>query len=423
MKKKIFGFLGALVLGLCSQAFALDSLWTFGTAGNALSANQYFSVNAPAIGDATVSKKHLVIAGSMTVSNLNVFAVTAPNNGVGTETINYTLYVNGSASALTCSISDASTSCSDSTHTVSLVRGDTVALRAETGAGTPVYSVVSGYIKKTITGTNRDDYIGGPASTTILSGTLTNYTSLFYKAPSTTEVKFIVPVGGNISKLVVALDGTPGAGKSYAVTLRKNGSDTGVTCTVADTNTTCGDLINSSTFAAGDFVSVSIVPSGTPTARYISVGAQFSSLISGYFIHSSFTSSGNPSTSVTHYFPVNGAAGSGTSTSTYNESYPTGLYAMAYYAGQVTAPDNGAGVQSYTYSLRNESSTTDTMANCRIYEALTSCNKNIRVLLPATNYLVHNEVVPSGTPVSGGGSTVGIALSFQVPQTTTIKGY
>lgn len=422
MKRKIIGFIGALVLGFCSQVFALDSLWTFGTAGNALSANQYFSVSAPAIGDSNINKKHLVIAGPMTVSNLNIFGLTAPNNGAGTETITYTLYVNGAASALTCSITDASTSCADATHTVSLVRGDTVALRAETGAGTPVYGVVSGYIKKTITGTNRDDYIGSPSSTSILSASATNYTSVFYKAISAIEIKFIIPVDGVLSKLIVVLDGTPGAGKSYAITVRKNGSDQALTCTVADTSTTCEDIINSVTFSAGDVVSVSTTPTGTPTTRYLTVGARFSSSISGLFVHSGVANSA-ASTSATNYGAVNGSIAPTSSTATNNMSYPTGLYAVRYYAGITTAPDNGAGVQSYTYSLRDQTAGADSMASCRIYEANTSCNKNIRVLLTASNFLVHNEIVPSGTPVSGGVSQQALALTFQTPQTTSIKGY
>lgn len=415
MRKILLALLASFIVS--TPCFALESLYSFGTGATAVTANHYIAVNSNSASDASIAKRRLVVAGPMTLSNLNIKMPAGP--GVGT-TINYTLYVNGSASTLVAACSEAVATCSDTTNSVSVVRGDVIALRAETGAGAPTYTTVTGYIKKTIAETNRDDYIGGSNTATILSAGTTNYTSLFTAAVNASEGVGVIATGGVVSKFIVSLDGSPGAGKSYAVTLRKNQVDTNVTCTVSDSATTCEDNINYTSFSGGDTVSVKVVPSGTPSARYITVGAKFSSSISGYFLTSGSATS--PSTSVTHYGPFSGTSTSTSSTSTNNQLLPGGLYLVAYAGKVLTAPDNGAGTQSWTMNLRDQTNAVDFSQGCVISEAGTSCITNTRVALPASNWLSHTKHVPSGTPIS---STVrtGMALTFNAPGTTTIKGY
>jgi hypothetical protein len=103
---------------------------------------------------------------------------------------------------------------------------------------------------------------------------------MFNSRSSTTEsnIEQIVPVGGTLSNLYVRLDGTPGGastGKSYTFTVRKNGADTTVTCTILETATTCSDTTNSVTFNAGDRISIKTVASGGPTGREMRWTANF----------------------------------------------------------------------------------------------------------------------------------------------------
>jgi len=174
MRKILLALLASFIVS--TPCFALESLYSFGTVATAVTANHYIAVNSNSASDASIAKRRLVVAGPMTLSNLNIKMPAGP--GVGT-TINYTLYVNGSASTLVAACSEAVATCSDTTHSVSVVRGDVIALKAETGAGAPTYTTVTGYIKKTIDATNRDDYIGGSNTATVLSAGTTNYTSLF----------------------------------------------------------------------------------------------------------------------------------------------------------------------------------------------------------------------------------------------------
>ena len=73
------------------------------------------------------------------------------------------------------------------------------------------------------------------------------------------------PTAGTLSNLVIRLDTAPAAGKSWAFTVRINGSDTLLACTIADTALTNRDITHSVSIAAGDRVTVRAVPTGTPT--------------------------------------------------------------------------------------------------------------------------------------------------------------
>lgn len=68
-----------------------------------------------------------------------------------------------------------------------------------------------------------------------------------------------------ITKLAVKLNFAPGAGKSRAYTLRVNGADTALTCTIADTAVSCS-ATGSIAISDDDLVATSDVPTGTPTA-------------------------------------------------------------------------------------------------------------------------------------------------------------
>ena len=71
-------------------------------------------------------------------------------------------------------------------------------------------------------------------------------------------------MGGTLSELRVRLSAAAGgAGSSYAFTVRKNGVDTSVTCTIAVAATSCSDTTNSVSFSAGDLISVLADPSAT----------------------------------------------------------------------------------------------------------------------------------------------------------------
>src|SRR5262249_13351880 len=84
-----------------------------------------------------------------------------------------------------------------------------------------------------------------------------------------------------ISKFYIRLSGNPSNGRSYAFTVRINGADTTVTCSVADAATSCSDLTHSVAVSAGDLIAIHAVGTANPTARTMVWSAVFSQQESG----------------------------------------------------------------------------------------------------------------------------------------------
>lgn len=74
------------------------------------------------------------------------------------------------------------------------------------------------------------------------------------------------PFAVTATDLVCVAATAPGSGKSFAFTLRKAGVDTAMTCTIADTATTCSQTGQAVAIALGDLLALSDVPASAPTA-------------------------------------------------------------------------------------------------------------------------------------------------------------
>lgn len=79
------------------------------------------------------------------------------------------------------------------------------------------------------------------------------------------EVRMVVPTAGVFTNLVLKGDTSPGASKQYTITLRVNGANTALAAVLSGTNTSTYSLARVSV-AAGDVVTFSSVPSGSPGA-------------------------------------------------------------------------------------------------------------------------------------------------------------
>jgi len=76
----------------------------------------------------------------------------------------------------------------------------------------------------------------------------------------------VIPTGGKLESLYVKLAAAPGVGKSYTFTLRLNGEDTSLACTVSDEDTAGSDVVHEVAVVAGDLVTLKCVAADTPTA-------------------------------------------------------------------------------------------------------------------------------------------------------------
>jgi hypothetical protein len=91
-----------------------------------------------------------------------------------------------------------------------------------------------------------------------------------------TEAAVAVKLAGTgsttFSSFRALFNGAPGAGKTWTLTLRKNGADTALTCIITGTvvPAQCIDSTHSAVFSAGDTVDVKVVPTGGPSAKPLS---------------------------------------------------------------------------------------------------------------------------------------------------------
>lgn len=83
-----------------------------------------------------------------------------------------------------------------------------------------------------------------------------------------------LPVAMTVSQLRVVGSVAPGSGQSFVFTVRKNGSDTAQTATIADTDTAAADTSNSVSFAAGDRISIKVVASGSAAGSTLSAAVR-----------------------------------------------------------------------------------------------------------------------------------------------------
>jgi hypothetical protein len=83
--------------------------------------------------------------------------------------------------------------------------------------------------------------------------------------PVTTEANVSVksPSATTVTNLQVSLSVTPGAGQTFAATLRKDGVSQSLTCTISNPDTTCQDLTHSVTIAQNNLIDWQIVTTGT----------------------------------------------------------------------------------------------------------------------------------------------------------------
>lgn len=115
------------------------------------------------------------------------------------------------------------------------------------------------------------------------------------------DVVVHMPSTGTCNNLILNTHsgGTPGAGATITMTIRKNMVDTAVTATLGESDTTANSSSNSFTFAAGDIITIGITYTGSPTVQPVSVTLEID-----YDSDISIITGGFRSTASTIYAPL-----------------------------------------------------------------------------------------------------------------------
>ena len=125
-------------------------------------------------------------------------------------------------------------------------------------------------------GVNRD-VVGGGDSCPLTGGSTTEYIGMFgANCAGTTEAdaQLAMPANGTMQEFHATVDQAPGAG-SIVFTVRKNGANTSVSCTISGTARSCADSVNAVVFATGDLISVQMTETGLPANTVAGWTSQF----------------------------------------------------------------------------------------------------------------------------------------------------
>ena len=220
--------------------------------------------------DATITNSSVLVPEAGVLSGLRIVIDGAAGAG---KSYTFTMYVNGIASTLTCAISGASaTSDQDVSHNVTVAAGDLIALEC-VPASTPTARAMRFAYEFTPTAATTAVLMGG-ASVTTPNASATRYNQLGgcetgWDATVTNRAP-VWNIDATIKTLYVQLATAPGAGKSRAFAIMKNGSaEASSVITIAEAATTASVTGLAIDLAPGDNLALRSVPSGTPDATAV----------------------------------------------------------------------------------------------------------------------------------------------------------
>ena len=226
----------------------------------------------------------------------------------------------------------------------------------------------------------------------------------------------VIPTGGTLKKLYVALNVDPGTSPdAYTFTLYKNSSSTALTTAIVADNTTGNDASNTVSVAAGDKVYLLVSPTDTPSASPIcNFGMVFAPTTDGESIML-FSNSDNLNATATEYNLLCGFGRTLSGTEANHQYYSTGITLKKLYIETQVAP--GAG-KSYTFTVRNGSG--DTSLSAQVSGTGKTGNDTTNTA-DVNGEMFDLSIVPSGTPSTGDLYGGIVMVEYVLPASAVIK--
>lgn len=351
------------------------------------------------------------LAGSF--ATLRVVTDYAPG---GSDTAIVTLFKNAVATALTCTMTGAATTCSDITHSVAVVQGDKLTFEIAWST-TALHSTLSTAMNFTPTTAN-DTFLttlANPLTTTsetysVLSPTGSASTG------QTAGRQIIFPETGTLDKLVASTT-APGASATWDFTVKQNAASTTLTCQVnGNSPNWCADNAHSISVATNDTVTIANMPNGSPAATSGGMGVRFVPIVSGDF-NFFIASAGADSGSATTYHSINGyAAGTVLEASSTQVVNAMSIKTMAVVID--TAP-TGVKTRVFTLDVNN----TPTAATCTITGAATTCIWTAASTTPAISIndgdVLDTSDASTGTP-GNANAAISLVANTSAPSSPTV---
>ena len=229
----------------------------------------------------------VTMMAACTVSKLYVKCAAAPGSG---KSYTFTLYKNGSSTAMTFSIADLATEGSNIANPITFAAGDTMFLRRD-ASGSPTASIMT--VITQIDCTNAVDSVYGFQNWQTAPDQFgTKYQGVFVGRPSNwastvTDYQSLVAAAGNLTGYGVRLSAAPGAGTSYNYAIYKNGTKQDGTGGTVDTTLSVADAATSGSVnftlpvVAGDRLAIECDPTGATVQAYTTGGFSFAATTPG----------------------------------------------------------------------------------------------------------------------------------------------
>lgn len=401
MKRKLLSLI--LALSIVSQtAWASKAAVGGNTIFSVLTAGvtRYALFTSQEAWQTTNAAAEVLIPWDSTVSNLTIEGA---DPGAG-NSITYTVQRNGSDTAtslISCQGTNANGGdCTDS-DSDDFTAGDSMSLKAVVSASLGGGFYVAKLSASVDYGAGKSAFLGGDNTA---STATTSYFNPNGNTSSTTESSRTSPVGIGFTatRIYVKIDTDPANGasvQSWTYTLMKNGSPSDLACTISEGATTCNSTAGTTTWSAGDTISLRRESANTPTAYTNSAWGIGITTTEGY------TPVQVTSNSSSHATNVEGAGHSGhdngyTTVDFYTKYYsaPHNFDIKNLYVTTTVAPSSG---KSYTIDI-DTSYGGGSAVDCTVSDANTSCNSasdtdSITALGEGPSILS----TPSGTPTIG----------------------
>ena len=352
-------------------------------------------------GSTTEANRQFPVPTAGTITYMKACLTADPANGAGVQSVSFTERIATGDSSTTCTVTEGDSDlCCDTSTTSAYTAGQLLSVEI-TPANTPAASNFT-VITHTQDDTNNKTFYGSGQSNA--SDSATNYQAFVSgSSPQTDEnlSQIPIPFDWTFSALYCeSMFGSPGSGNSYTMTVYKNGITTAdISCAISGIGTTCSDASSTLTGSAGDTISLEIIPALTPTVRPITCGIAITNTTGGFALFGGQTSNYSDAVS-TFYHSLSGPFSYSTTEGDRTQK-ASAITLKATYGALFTAPDNGAGTQSYTYTIRDDAGATGcsfAVSEAQITNSDIACTDVI-----AVDSAVGYELVPANTPVATGG--------------------
>lgn len=373
---------------------------------------------SPAVG--TETQLRAISASDGNIRFLRVVLTTAP--GVGNSRT-FTLYKNGSSTAMTVTISDTNTTNSITTD-ISVSAGDRFSMET-TRSGTPT-GAGDCHIALAFDPTTEDQftYPQAWANGNAVINSAGRYNPALGSSSSTPTAdaignsKSVIPIACTLDAFYVDIRDAPGVGTNWTLILVKNGTEEASTSITISAGTTTGNVTGLGiSLAVGDVLTFKMkAKTGAPTTTYCGWGVRLIPTNSHQWILGGQSNTGS-SISATNYVPIvdtNGVNPVATETNV-DIPVPFSVTVVAMAAIITTAPSSG---KNWTY--RNRKNVGNGSSTFQIADANTTGNDTAHSDDLVQDDLIDISITPSGTPTAMGASAWAMGFRSYVETQTIV---